>query len=358
MIAQLEFLPYTGIPCSHTMQNIVLLGATGSIGEQTLDIVRNNHGLFKVVGMSAHKNEQGLLKLADQFECDRLFLAGTDSQDSRIVTNADDLIDESVDHLIVADHGLGSFQVVLKALTLGKRVSIANKELIIVHGSDLLYLAQEQQAECIPLDSEHNALFQCLQGERRSDVEKMIITASGGPFRTKSWDQLKDVTADQVLDHPNWSMGNKTTVDSATLVNKAFEVIETHILFDIPYENIEVKIHSQSIVHGMVLFKDGNCKMLAYAPDMSYSLGYALFLPERSPLNLASDKNQQLFDQDLHFEALTEGRYPCFDFVVDTATKTPEKLPQVLMNDAQAVEKFLSGECNFHDILDELQQGI
>ncbi len=338
-------------------QNIVILGATGSLGTQTLQIIKSYPEFFEVTGMSAKSNQKGLFEQADAFDCAALFLSEHESDDQRLLPKLDELITPEMDHLMVLDHGLSSFQAVLKALAMGKRVSVANKELIIVHGPDLVYLAQERRAELIPLDSEHNGILQCLQGEKIDNVRRMIITASGGPFRERNWEDLTDVKAEQVLDHPNWDMGAKTTVDSATLVNKAFEVIETHRFFGIPYEKIEVRIHSQSIVHAMVEFTDGNVKMLAYAPDMRYSLGYALFHPERAPKDLrdADDYSVHL-DQNLHFEQLEPERFPCFDTALAFAKEFPERLTELISVDEEAVEKFLKNEISFLDIHKHLQQ--
>lgn len=338
------------------MQRIVLLGATGSIGDQTLNIISRFPELFQVVGMSAKSNGEKLMERADEFEVQKIHLLGGTGNDQRQVQKLEDLVDESVDHLIVGDHGLGSFQTVLKALAMKKRVSIANKELIIAHGEDIVYFAREQQAELVPLDSEHNGLFQALQGENISDVRRLIITASGGPFRDRPWSELADVTVEQVLKHPTWKMGRKTTVDSATLVNKAFEVIETHHLFGIPYEKIEVRLHPQSIVHSIVEFYDGNTKIVASKPDMRFPIGYALFYPERAPHNLTGDPQQYFdFDRNLEFSQIEAGRFPCFDAVLEIAQNAPERLSMLLKQDEEAVHRFLNSEIRFCDILSHLK---
>lgn len=341
---------------SMEQQNIVILGATGSLGSQTLDVLSRYPDQFRVIGMSAKSRHDLLFDQAEKFDCEKLFLAEHSLEDKRLLPSVDQLVSEEMDHLMVLDHGLESFQAVLKALAMKKRVSIANKELIIVHGPDLVYFSQEQQAELIPLDSEHNALFQCLQGETLGSVRRMIITASGGSFRDQEWDSLTDVTPEQVLNHPNWDMGAKTTVDSATLVNKAFEVIETHRFFGIPYEKIEVRLHRESIVHAVVEFTDGNVKMLAYEPDMRYSLGYALFFPRRAPENLCGkDSFSVQLDQNLHFEQLHEGRYPCFDTALQFAKASPDQLIQLITTDDEAVQDFLEGEISFLAIHKRLQ---
>jgi 1-deoxy-D-xylulose-5-phosphate reductoisomerase len=341
------------------MQRIVLLGATGSIGDQTLNIISRYPDLFQVVGMSARANGEKLLERADEFQVETLYLAEGKRHDERQVEKMEDLIDESIDHLIVGDHGLQSFQTVLKALALRKRVSIANKELLIAHGQDLVYFAREQQAELIPLDSEHNGLFQALKAEKLSDVRRLIITASGGPFRDWGWNELSGVTVDQVLKHPTWRMGRKTTVDSATLVNKAFEVIETHHLFGIPYEQIEVRLHPQSLIHSIVEFKDGNTKVLVSKPDMRFPIGYALFYPERAPEALTGNVEGYFdFDKNLELSHVEPGRFPCFDYVLSVAKEKPQYLRQIIENDEFAVHSFLRGEVPLTDILPLLKEGI
>lgn len=338
------------------MQSIVLLGATGSIGDQTLEIIKRYPGQFQVVGMSAKSREKKLMERADQFDIQQFFLTEQSTGDARQVKKMDELIHEGVDHVIVGDHGLDCFQTVLKAITMKKRVSIANKELVIVHGQDLVYLAQEMQAELIPLDSEHNGLFQALRGEKVSNVRRLIITASGGPFRDRKWDELSGVTVNEVLNHPTWKMGKKTTVDSATLVNKAFEVIETHHLFGIPYEKIEVRLHPQSIIHSIVEFSDGNTKIVASRPDMRFPIGYALFYPERALEPLSGDESGYFdFDRNLELGLIEQGRFPCFDYVLGIARNQPERLAELVKNDAKAVEGFLTGQWSFCSILDKLK---
>lgn len=341
------------------MQRLVLLGATGSLGQQTLDIVRRYPGHFSVQGMSAHRNEKGLFSLAERFQTESLFLAESGRDDPRLAGRIEDLVDEETDHLIVADHGLGSLAVVLKALAMKKKVSIANKELLVAHGQDIVYLAHEQGTEIIPLDSEHNGLFQALQGEKISDVRRLIITASGGPFRDRKWEDLGSVTIEQVLNHPTWKMGKKTTIDSATLVNKAFEVIETHHLFGIPYASIEVRLHPQSIIHSIVEFHDGNTKIIASKPDMRFPIGYALFYPQRAPHSLTGDQKGYFdFATDLALSRIEPGRFPCFDAVMKVAQQAPQNVVKVLENDQRAIDHFLKGEISFHDILQVLQKNI
>ncbi len=340
------------------MQKLIILGATGNLGTQTLDIIQKYPHEFQVVGMSAGSNREALEELGKKLRCENLVLAHQDLPRPP-PGRGEGLIDESIDHLMVLDHGAWSLGAVLKALAMKKRVSIANKELLIMHGEDIAYLAKERCAELIPLDSEHNAIFQCLAGEKISSVKRLILTASGGPFRNRKWEDLNDVTPDEVLQHPKWKMGAKTTVDSATLVNKALEVIEAHHLFGIAYDQIEVRLHPESIVHAIVEFTDGTSKMLAYPPDMKFSLGYALFYPDRAPMSLSlchSDRSGGIpfqsfsFDQDFHFEKIESGRFPCFDLVLNIAKNHPECLAKVLENDQRAIVNFLAGKIGYTEI--------
>lgn len=341
------------------MQKIALLGATGSLGDQTLNIISRYPDLFKVTAMSARVNAEKLIERVEQFAVDRFFLKQGRTEELKQMTSMEELMGDDIDHLIVADHGLDCFQTVLKAIAMRKRVSIANKELLIAHGQDLVYFAREQQCELIPLDSEHNGLYQALANEKISNVRRLIITASGGPFRDRNWDDLQNVTVEQVLNHPTWKMGKKTTVDSATLVNKAFEVIETHHLFGIPYEKIEVRLHPQSIIHSIVEFTDGNTKIVASKPDMRFPIGYALFYPDRAPEVLTGDNDGYFdFDRSLELSRLEPGRFPCFDYVMECAKKAPLGLRQLIINDQFAVESFLRGEMPLTDVLPLLKEGI
>ncbi|MDP3975395.1 MAG: hypothetical protein Q8P95_00585 [bacterium] len=332
------------------LYNLVIIGATGSLGGQCLEIVRRYPEQFRVVGLSAHRNRENLEQLALEFGA-RQTLLSSSSPEELI-----ELVDERVDHLLLLDHGLGSRELCLKALAMSKRVSIANKELIVCHGQELVYLAKECQSELIPLDSELNALHQCLRGEALSDVSRVIITASGGPFLNRA--DLGQVTPEQALRHPNWMMGAKTSVDSATLVNKALEVIQVQQLLGIPYDRIEVRLHPESLVHAIVEFCDGSSKMLAYHPDMRIALGYALFYPQRAPGLLSANKQPFDYDRPINLSPLEAGRFPCFDTVMDIAHNKPEQLSRVLENDQVAIQKFLKGDIQFDEIGDFLLKGI
>lgn len=346
------------------MQHLVIFGATGNLGDQTFDLISRYPEQFTVIGMAAQKNAEKLIKRSDAHGIVPHYLSSGKTGFERQVDHQEDLITDAMDHLMVLDHGTSSLNSVLKALAMKKRVSIANKELMVVHGEEIVSFAREQQAELIPLDSEHNAIFQCLKGEQLSSVCRLILTASGGPFRDRSWEDLKNVTPEEVLKHPNWKMGQKTTVDSATLVNKAFEVIEAHHFFDIPYDRIEVRLHPESIVHAIVEFTDGNSKMIAYQPDMRFSLAYALFYPERALNKILSWRVRRggrsnpvsfNFDRNLHFEKIEKGRFPCFDFVLETSLNHPEKIPELIKKDEKAVQDFLQRKIHFTDILHRLQ---
>lgn len=337
---------------------ILIIGATGSLGTQLLEIVSRYSDEFTIVGMTAHKNAEKLLELADQFEVPKIFLNTRRLDDLRAVSSPLEFFSDNLDQVFVLDHGLESYHFVLESLVRQKRVCVANKELMVVHGQDIMYLAKEQQASVIPLDSEHNALFQAIQGEHPASVKRVILTASGGPFRDKSYKELKNVTIEEVLKHPTWKMGAKTTVDSATLVNKGFEVIEAMNLFDLRQDQIEIRLHPESIIHAIVEFTDGTSKMIAYPPDMRSSLGYALFFPQRAPENLVSEPSFFDYDQPLHLEKIEEGRFPCLDFILKTASQKPECLKQLVENDERIVNDFLNHEIEFHDILEGLKENI
>jgi len=340
------------------MKRILLIGATGSLGSQTLDIIARYRDEFQIVGISADKNAEKLIELADRFQVPKLYLNTTRLSEERAISSELDFLQEPIDLLMLLDHGLQSHHLCLEAIARGIPLAIANKELLIVHGQDICYLAQEMQVPLIPLDSEHNALYQLLQGKRSGDVRRVILTASGGPFRDRSYAELEKVGIKEVLQHPNWRMGAKTTVDSATLVNKAYEVIETAHLFDLSLDQIEVRLHPESIIHAIVEYHDGTSQMLAYPPDMDYPLAHALFHPSRAPIGIDTRAGELNFDQPLHFQSLEAGRFPCFDFVLKIAREAPQSLLQLVQNDERIVKDFLNNEIGFHDILAGLKENI
>jgi len=276
-------------------QRLAILGSTGSIGMQTLDVCRRFPERFEVEVLTAGKQGEELVKQALEFN-PNMVVIGDESQydfvsdalknsDIKVFCGsksiADAAIVDTVDTVVLALVGIAGLEPAYASLKAGKKLALANKEVLVVAGELISRTAIESRAAIIPIDSEHSAIMQCLQGEASSAMEKIILTASGGPFRGFSTDQLQNVTLNQALAHPVWSMGNKITIDSATLMNKGFEVIETRWLFNIPATKIDVITHPQSIVHSMVQFVDGSVKAQMSKPDMRLPILYALTWPER-----------------------------------------------------------------------------
>ena len=265
------------------MRKIVVLGSTGSIGCQTLDIVRSFPDEFEVVGLAAGSNHDLLRQQIAEFRPRHFYCVSppgnlvpgvTETPMEEMVTLPE------VDVVMVATTGAAGLQPTLNALREGKAVALSNKEPIVMAGPLLKEQESRYGGAILPVDSEPSAIWQCIQGEA-NEIRRLIITASGGPFRTLALEEMAAVTPEQALKHPTWRMGPKITIDSATLMNKAFEVIESHWLFDVPWENIEVVVHPQSTIHSMVEFADGSVKAQLGPPSMRLPIQYALFYPER-----------------------------------------------------------------------------
>jgi 1-deoxy-D-xylulose-5-phosphate reductoisomerase len=281
------------------VKNIAVLGSTGSIGTQTLDVIRDNSHLFRAFMLTAHSNAHLLITQAIEFVpeyaiiCDESkyqqikealshlpvkVLAGYDAIKD-MVTHSD------IDMVLTAMVGFAGLEPTINAIKAGKDIALANKETLVVAGELITGLAKECNVKILPVDSEHSAIFQCLAGEEDNKIEKIIITASGGPFRGKSTDFLASVTREQALKHPNWVMGAKITIDSASLMNKGLEVIEAKWLFNLEVSQIDVIVHPQSIIHSMVQFEDGSIKAQMGLPDMKLPIQYALSYPNRVKSN-------------------------------------------------------------------------
>ena len=333
------------------MKKIVILGSTGSIGRQTLDIVRAFPDEFKVIGLAAGHNIALLSQQIREFKPKYVYsLTNLDSPISNVTfcSLSEMARIPEVDMVVVATTGSVGLIPTLKALKEGKSVALSNKEPIVMAG--LLIKAYESQygGQILPVDSEPSAIWQCLQGED-TEIRRLIITASGGPFRDWDESKLDQVTPYQALKHPTWTMGDKITIDSATLMNKAFEVIESHWLFDVGWDFIEVMIHPQSTIHSMVEFQDGSVKAQLGPPDMKLPIQYALFYPHRlsNPLIPKLDTNiSHCFD----LKPLNPNHYPCFALALLTA-KQGGTFPTVLSSaDEVAVNAFLKGKLAFTDI--------
>ncbi|MFW6169265.1 MAG: 1-deoxy-D-xylulose-5-phosphate reductoisomerase [Planctomycetota bacterium] len=275
--------------------NVAILGSTGSIGCSTLEVIRASEGRFRVIGLTAHRRLPEACRQAAEFQPQ--WLVATDAQagarfgwdglpaGTEVRCGHQALCDAvqtaEVDVVVAAIVGSAGLQSTWAAVDAGKIVALANKETLVVAGSLVMKLARQRGATILPIDSEHSAVFQCLHAGRHEDVKRIILTASGGPFREHSRQQLAEVTVEQALDHPTWDMGPKITVDSATMMNKAFEIIEARWLFDLAPDQIEVLIHAQSIVHSMVEFRDGSVVSQLGPPDMKLPIQFALSYPHR-----------------------------------------------------------------------------
>ena len=280
------------------MKYISILGSTGSIGTQTLDVIEANVDKFSVVALVANSNIKLLEEQIDKFKPDiavivdeeigAFFKAGYKGK-TKILLGENGLMEAAVYHksdiVVTSLVGFAGLKPTIAAINAGKNIALANKETLVAAGEIVMSLAGEKNVSILPVDSEHSAIFQCLQGEEKAKIEKIILTASGGPFRGKSTAELKSVSLEQCLKHPNWSMGQKITVDSASLANKGLEVIEAKWLYDVEYNQIEVVVHPQSIIHSMVEFVDGAIMAQMGLPDMKLPIQYALTYPKREKAN-------------------------------------------------------------------------
>lgn len=280
------------------MKTISLLGSTGSIGTQTLDVIRRNKDI-KVAALAAGTRVKELAAQAREFKPE-LVCIGSEKlagdlkteladMDVRIVSGSEGLIEAatiaSADIVLTAVVGMMGIVPTIRAIEAGKDIALANKETLVTAGHIIMPVAKEKNVHIYPVDSEHSAIFQSLNGENKKQAEKILLTASGGPFRGKTIADLKNVTVEDALNHPNWSMGKKITIDSSTMVNKGLEVMEAQWLFDVPAEKVQVVIQPQSIIHSMVQFVDGGIMAQLGSPDMRLPIQYALYYPERRPLN-------------------------------------------------------------------------
>lgn len=280
------------------MKKIAVLGSTGSIGTQTLDIVRQNSDL-QIVALAAGSNVELMEKQIREFKpeiaamwsekaCEDLRIRVSDTG-VRVVSGMEGLLEIAVfpkaEVLVTAIVGMIGIRPTIAAIESGKTIALANKETLVTAGHIIMPLAKKHQVSILPVDSEHSAIFQSLNGENRKRVSKILLTASGGPFRGKSKEELKNMQVEDALKHPNWAMGRKITIDSATMVNKGLEVMEAKWLFDVELEDIEVVVHPQSIIHSMVEYADGAVMAQLGMPDMKLPIAYALFYPDRRPLD-------------------------------------------------------------------------
>ena len=351
-------------------QTVAILGSTGSIGTQTLDVIDRHSELFEVYALTAHSNIDLLVEQAKRYRPEVVAIAderhyktlreALDGLPVKVFAGADSICQiaamSPIDTVVTAMVGYSGLLPTVRAIEAGKKIALANKETLVVAGELVTDLALRNRVDIIPIDSEHSAIFQCLVGENENSVEKLILTASGGAFRDTPKDDLRLATAADALRHPTWKMGAKITIDSATMMNKGFEVIEARWLFDIPIDKIEVIIHPQSIVHSMVQFCDGSIKAQLGQPDMRHPIQYALTFPDRldaqvERANLA-DIHQLTFEKPdyekfcnlrLAYDALRRGgNIPC---ILNAANEV-------------AVDAFLKGKIGFFAMSDIIEQTI
>lgn len=350
-------------------RSLTILGATGSVGKSTLDLVRERPDRFNIKGLTAHTNFESLARLALEFRPDCVVIAdetyykqlkgclsGTD-----IVVHAGEdalfaLAAVPVDCIVGAIVGIAGLGAVHSAIQAGQKIALANKETLVVAGHLIMPMLPRTGASILPLDSEHNAIFQCLKGESGEVIKDVVLTASGGPFRQMSREQMRSVNLQQALKHPNWKMGPKVTIDSATLMNKGLELIEAKWLFGLPVEKIKAVIHPQSVVHGLVNFADGSCIAHMGSTDMRIPISYALDYPERmtwqvETLDLVKLSRLDFFEIDLD-------RFPCFKLAKTVLSSTPEYA--VILNAANevAVAAFLNDQLAYSEIAEVVDRAL
>jgi 1-deoxy-D-xylulose-5-phosphate reductoisomerase len=347
---------------SRSRRRVAILGSTGSIGCNALRVIEAWSEEFEVVALSAHQQLDALVEQARRFRPAKIIATDAEYASSydwpkdlpvEIETGPDALQEiassDDVDVVLAAIVGSAGMRSTLAAIEAGKRVALANKETLVVAGHLAMETAARTGAEILPVDSEHSAIFQALQGGQRQDLKQIILTASGGPFRTLSAEAMLKVTVDQALAHPTWEMGRKITIDSATMMNKALEIIEARWLFDLSADEIEVVVHPQSIVHSMVEFRDGAVVAQLSPPDMKLPIQYALSYPERSPGPAATMDWAQACT--LQFEPPDHERFPALKLGLEVAHRGGTA--GVVLNAANevAVEKFLNRQIAFHQIV-------
>lgn len=346
------------------MKNICILGATGSIGTQTLDVIRSDSSHLKLISISSNKNVNATIKIIEEFK--PLYAAVTDTaayneiyaycRETKSKTEVlygmeglNKIVSQpEIDIVVTSVVGMIGLVPTITAIKSGKDIALANKETLVAAGGLVMKEASLNNIKILPVDSEHGAIFQCLQGNKREDIDSLLLTASGGPFRGKTINELINISVDEALNHPKWNMGKKISIDSATLMNKGLEVIEAHWLFGVDYKNIKVVVHPQSIIHSMIEYKDGSVIAELSNPDMRLPIQYALNFPNRresviKPLNFFEAGT-------LTFEKPDMDTFKCLKLAYN-AGKTGGTLPTILnaANEA-AVELFLNKKIKFLDI--------
>ena len=339
------------------MKKISILGSTGSVGTQCLNIISEFTNKFEIVSLTAGKNEKLLGDQIKKFK-PKFYLSDQEINHKigKRVNSYDELlqVDDS-DLIVIALSGISGFFPVVNSIKQGRKIALANKESLVACGDLLMEISKKNNSEIIPLDSEHSAIWQCIKNEKENYVKSIVITASGGSLRNASVNELSSVTPKTVLNHPTWEMGHKITVDSATLINKVFEVKEAANLFNISLENIEVIFHDESIIHGMANMVDGNTLALLSKPDMRIPILYALFYPERT-----KSKNIENIDftklGKLTFRNRDEKKLNFYNFGINVIRNSKLGASFLVGSDQAVVEKFLEEKINYLDMLDIMKR--
>jgi 1-deoxy-D-xylulose-5-phosphate reductoisomerase len=336
-----------------SVKKIAVLGSTGSIGRQTLEVVRALPDRFRIIALAAGNNTSLLAQQISEFRPEVVFCQGdktpldTTGIDYEFLTLEEIACHPDVDIVVAGTSGKVGLKATLSAVKAGKTIALANKESLVMTGEIITAEAKRSNAAILPVDSEHSAIWQCLRGE--TPPQRIILTASGGPFRGYTRNELEKVTAEQALRHPSWQMGEKITIDSATLMNKGLEIIEAHWLFDMPVDKISVVIHPQSIIHSMVEFADGSTKAQLSYPDMRMPIQYALTYPDRLT-------NETLYKmdwdnmQDFTFEKPDYDMFPCLDLAMEAMRKGGTYPAALCAADEAVVGLFLKDQIGFMDI--------
>lgn len=352
------------------MKSISILGATGSIGTQTLDVIRNSEGTINLIGITANSSVDKIKEIIKEFKPKYVGMMELNSAkvieefcnesypEIKVFSGIDGLIKiatlDEIDTVVTSVVGMIGLKPTMAAIEAKKDIALANKETLVVAGELVMNKAKENNVRILPVDSEHSAIFQSLSGYKNKDINKIILTASGGPFRGKNLEDLKDVTVKEALKHPKWNMGQKISIDSASLMNKGLEVIEAHFLFDTDYDNIEVVVHPQSIIHSMVEYKDASIIAQMGTPDMRLPIQYALNYPERKgmiakPLNFYEVGS-------LTFEKPDLDTFKCLKFAYD-AGKIGSLAPTILNGaNEEAVALLLEEKIKFLQIAEIIEE--
>lgn len=352
------------------MKKISILGATGSIGVQTLDVIRGYKEDFQLIGITANCSVEKVKQIIDEFK--PMYVAMNDEYsycqiknyctekkyNVEVLAGMEGLKKvaslKEVDTVVTSVVGMIGLEPTLEAIRAGKDIALANKETLVVAGEIVMKEAKKYSVKILPVDSEHNAIFQCLQGNKLGELDKIILTASGGPFRGKNYDFLKNVTVEDALKHPNWSMGKKITIDSSTLMNKGLEVIEAYWLFDCSYDDIEVVVHPQSVIHSMVQYKDGSVIAQLGSPDMRLPIQYALSYPVRLK-NIAKKINFYEMS-DLSFEKPDSETFKCLRLAYE-AGRAGKLMPCILNAANEAcVDLFLNEKITYLQIPEIIEE--